>query len=974
LVSLVVSLRILSSLFLILAFALPAAAATYLVELRDHARSRFRSAHAKNVVHEYSLAFSGVAVELSPREAAEIRKLPDVVAVHEDHAIQRFEPVVSEVAAAEVVDARARVHASALPARGEGIVVAVIDSGVDATHPALRIAGGYDFAQGDDVPEDVDGHGTHVAGIIAANGADVVGVAPDVTLLIYKVVHHDGDGKESSVVAALERAMDPNGDGDPSDHVDVVNLSLGWEAGSDSVTSAAVDRATAAGIVVVAAAGNVGRTPAQVLAPGVAPTAITVANALTELEVIKESSRGPTPGTLAFKPDLAAPGENILSTALGGGLTTKSGTSMSSPHVAGVAALLLELHPDWTPADVKAALVSTTRAMSSTPLGRGAGFVDAQAAHQARSFVDASGLSFGVNGAKAGSFEATRAFTITNRSQTASTFNASAHGTPAGATVTITPSSFSLVPGASRSVSVRVTTNNGQLQYPSDRLMGGTIRLQSASGNVSVSWGLVRAARATVLYDGTIASYMITSKTSTRLPYRYAPGAMEMYVAPGETWDFAVISDDARIVFAEGVPVDDDARIELHAADASRTFTLDARDAAGVPLHSLTGHEAKVRIAIDGSSLGADMTNLGNVRDLHVSPHSSRVHLAALEAWVAPSQAYVVMHPELRGDGGLMNETAYRHARLRWTSPRGLRATPQIAYPSANSLSTIVLGNAVAASDTVDVYLTSRTVGDAFAAISFSAERDSLALLRATDEGIVSSSERTVAPSAHRAANGSTIAIGRGAAHPFGLASYVGAFGEARDAGRHWSLFDGAGSLVDHGTDEQAQIAPRYRYVATNNVVRGELDITYGTQTSDLVAPTFTSLRVLDANGNLAERLAVAEAGMLRFSAADFDVDYTTRAIRSEKTRVSYRAHGTLAWIPLPVAVESTESGSRSTLGHIPSGDLYRVDLADAASAASFIDLRIELEDAAGNRAIWTQTSAFAVGNVVTPPRRRAVR
>lgn len=960
---------------LILALALPASAETWFVELRDDARAQFRSELATKVVYEYSLAFNGVAVELSPEAANEIRKLPYVVAVHRDHAIERFEPVVHEVRTTTIVDARARVHASALPARGEGIVVAVIDSGIDATHPALRVAGGYDFAQNDPIPEDVDGHGTHVAGIIAANGADIVGVAPDATLLIYKVVHHDGDGKESSVVAALERAMDPNGDGDPSDHVDVVNLSLGWEAGPDSITARAVDRATAAGIVVVAAAGNSGRTPAQILAPAVAPTSIAVANAVTELEVIRQSSRGPTPGTLAFKPDVAAFGENILSTARGGGLTTKSGTSMSSPHVAGVAALLLELHPDWTPADVKAALVSTTRAMNSPPLARGAGFVDAQAAHEAKFFVDASGLSFGINGARTGTFDATRTFTITNRSQGAAAFSASALGTPVGATVTITPTTFSLAQGESRSVSVRLRTNNGELPFPTDTLTGGTIRLQSTAGNVAVPWGLVRTARATVTYDGTIASYLVSSPTRARLAYHYAPDAMEMYMEPGDTWDFTVISDDARIVIAEGVRVDDDARVELRAADATRTFTLDARNGAGVPLHTLAGHEVKMRMTLANSVIGGDMFNLGSVRDVRVSPHSSRVRFAPLEAWVSPSQAVVAMHPELSGNGSVLTETAYQHVRLRWPSPRAAYATPQIAYRSDNFLSTIVVGNGSAIEETVDVYLTSRNAIDAFAAISFAGERDSLALLRSTEDGIVNSADRTVSPSAHRAANGSEIAVGRGAAHPFGLATYVGAFGETRVAEKHWSLFDATGTLVAHGTNEQPQIAPRYRYVAGNNVLRGELDITYGTQTNDLVAPTFTSLRVLDANGDIAERLDIGEVGVLRFSAADLDVanDYTSRAMRPERTRVSYRAHGALAWIPLTSVIQDSESGSQTTLGHIPAGDLYRVDLASATATAAFIDLRIELEDAAGNRAIWSQTPAFAVGNAVMPPRRRAV-
>jgi subtilisin family serine protease len=957
-------------LVLSLFLTVPATAATYFVELREG--SHFRAAVATNVLHEYSLAFRGIAMELPDGSIETLRHHSDVIAIHKDHPIHRFEPVSTATASA-IIDARARVHASALPARGKGIVVAVIDSGIDATHPALNVAGGYDFAQNDPIPEDVEGHGTHVAGIIAANGAEIVGVAPEVTLLAYKVVHVNGDGKESSLVAALERAIDPNGDGDPADHVDVVNISLGWDAGPDSIGSRAVDAATAAGIVVVVAAGNERRTPAQVKAPGVAPTAITVANAVTETEVILESSRGPTPGTLAFKPDLAAPGENIVSTFRNGGLATLSGTSMASPHVAGAAALLRELHPDWSPADVKAALVSTTRAMNGQPFARGAGFIDVQAAHEARFVVDQSGLSFGVNGAKSGAFDATRTFTVSNRSQASTAFNATAQSTPAGAAVTITPSSFTLAPGTSRSVSVRVTTNNPDLAFPTDSLIGGTIRLQSAAATLGVPWGLVRTARATLIYDGAIATLFATSSTRPRQFYQYAPNAAEMYAPPGDQWDVVLLSDDARVHVAERVRIDDDEQLVMHAADANRTFTLDARDATGTPLHTLPQHTVALRMRIDGSSFGDDTLNLGNIHELRVTPHSSRFHFAPLETQLDASHAYGVMYPELSGDGATLTENTWQHTRLRWTLPQALRAAAHVAYESGgSSMSTIQL-DSVETGPVVDAYLSPRTSIGSFAALSFDGA-ESLALLRATSDGIAHGNGRTLPPVAYHAVNGSEIAIGRGAAHPFGLAAYLSGFGETRVAEQYWQLFDASGSLVASGTTETPQVQPRFRYVATNNVLRGELEVVFGDVANDLIAPTFTSLRVLDATGALTERLAAGEAGALRFSAADFAIDSSTRPTRPERTRVSYRIHGAGIWSPLQVVIEGSEPGSPSTLGHLPSGDIYRVDLSPASVTAGLVDLRIELEDAAGNRTTWTQSPAFAVGNAVAPPRRRAVR
>lgn len=959
--------------------AAKANAATYFVELRPESRAQFRRTMATNVVHDYSFAFSGVVMELSSKAAAELRKAPGVVAVHEDHRILPFEdaaPVTSAVAAQAIIDARARVNASALPARGQGITVAVLDSGI-GEHPALDIAGGYDFANDDPIPEDIHGHGTHVAGIIAANGADIVGVAPDVTLLIYKIIHVDGEGKESSLVAALDRAIDPNGDGDPSDHVDVVNISAGWNSGPDSIGSLAVDRATAAGIVVVVAAGNEYHSPAQVKAPGVAPTAITVANARTETEVMTPSSRGPVPGTLAFKPDLAAPGEGIVSTRRGGGTLTMNGTSQAAPHVAGIAALLLELHPNWTPADVKRALVSTTRPMNGPSLARGTGYVDAQAAHEARFFLDVPGLSFGVNGAKAGTFDATRTFSITNRSQTAATFNASAQNTPEHAQVTITPSSFSLAAGATREVSVRVVTDNANLVFTNDGLAGGTIRLQSPARTVNVPWGLVRAARATIAYDGVMTMLSGASKTIAKEPYRYGPGSAEVYTGkPGELWDFVMVSDDARVHVVERT-IENDEHIELRAADANRVFTLDARDASGTPLRDLPDHRALLRMTIDDSGLSSDLFSIGNVGEIRMAPYSSRVHFAPVQLQLEPSRAYVAMHPELNGDGGVLTETEFRHARLRWPVSYDRRMAAIVAYDVGSTAVSTVEPHSVGPLESVtDVYLTTRTSLGAFAAVGFSYSAETIGMLRATDDGIVSGNGRTLSPVAHRIANGAFVDLGRGPVYPFGTAAHLGTLNQTRDHRQRWSLFNAQGALVNSGIGNAPAFEPNYRYVATSDVLRGELAIAFGASPADLIAPTLTSMRVLDAQGALAERVDVGEAGVLRFSAADLDFsnDFSTKPTRPEKTRTFYRAHGASAWNPLQVVIEGADNGTPFSLGHVPAGDIYRVDLSAATAASAFIDLRIDIEDAAGNQSTWTQSSVFVVGDVVPPLRRRAVR
>src|SRR5262249_14447408 len=157
-----------------------------------------------------------------------------------------------------VSNADQRVNSLALPTRGEGMRVAVIDTGIDYTHPALgggfgpgyKVAGGYDFFNDDADPVDDNGHGTPEAGIIAADSHSLIGVAPRTTLYAFKVLGADGGGNSSDVIAGIEAAADPNGDGDPSDHLDVANLSLGGLGGADAPQSRAVDAAVAAGVVV----------------------------------------------------------------------------------------------------------------------------------------------------------------------------------------------------------------------------------------------------------------------------------------------------------------------------------------------------------------------------------------------------------------------------------------------------------------------------------------------------------------------------------------------------------------------------------------------------------------------------------------------------------------------------------------------------------------------------------------------------
>src|SRR3989338_3030272 len=249
------------------------------------------------------------------------------------------------------------------------IDVAVIDTGV-YHHSAYTVVSDIDFST-DGNPQDYYGHGTHVSGIIASNDATYKGVAPGTRIMNVKVLNQYGWGYESDVVAGIEYSVN-NG-------AEVISMSLGGYVypcdGTDAM-SLAVDSAVAKGKVVVVAAGNSGPDGNTILSPGCARDALTVGATDDSDAVVWFSSRGST-GDGRTKPDIVAPGYYITSTYLGNGFTTFSGTSMATPHVSGVVALMLGTNNTLTPADVKRVIQSTAINIGYDINSQGAGRVDA---------------------------------------------------------------------------------------------------------------------------------------------------------------------------------------------------------------------------------------------------------------------------------------------------------------------------------------------------------------------------------------------------------------------------------------------------------------------------------------------------------------------------------------------------------------------------------------------------------------------
>ncbi|MFJ8143911.1 S8 family peptidase [Streptomyces sp. NPDC096048] len=289
---------------------------------------------------------------------------------------------------------------------GKGVKIAVLDTGVDTTHPDLKnqVVASKNFSVSPDAT-DKYGHGTHVASIAAGTGAKAgatyKGVAPGAKLLNGKVLSDDGFGDDSGILAGMEWAA--------AQGADIVNLSLG---GGDTPEidplEAEVNKLSAEkGILFAIAAGNDGEFGDRTVgSPGSAAAALTVGAVDDGDKLASFSSTGPGLDG-AIKPDVTAPGVDITAASAKGsiiareegekpaGYVTISGTSMATPHVAGAAALLKQQHPDWTYAELKGALTGSAKGGKYTPFQQGSGRIQVDKAVKQTVLADPVSATFG---------------------------------------------------------------------------------------------------------------------------------------------------------------------------------------------------------------------------------------------------------------------------------------------------------------------------------------------------------------------------------------------------------------------------------------------------------------------------------------------------------------------------------------------------------------------------------------------------
>ncbi|HYI12040.1 MAG TPA: S8 family serine peptidase [Thermoanaerobaculia bacterium] len=1006
---------------------------TRVAELRNDL-ARLDGDEPARVGRTFSRVLFGAGVRVRREAISAIAKLPYVAAVH---VARQFE------VQGDGTDKSYRSYRShrsyQAQSFGTGITVAVLDTGIDYTHPALgggfgpgfKVVGGWDFANDDADPMDDYGHGTHVAGIIAAEGDGLLGVAPGVSLYAYKVIAGDGYATEEDVIAGIERTVDPDGNHDPSDRIDIVNMSLGGRASEDDPVVAAVERAIAAGVVFCIANGNTA-SYGYVLSPAFAPSAISVGAAMRDGTVAAFSTRGPS-YDYGIKPEVIAPGVDILSTVPGNKTMLASGTSMAAPYVAGIAALVKAQHPGWSPAELKAAVVSTARAVNEEVMVAGAGSVDVAAAAAVDTLASSAVLNFGQDVAKLEVWTSTRSVTLRNLSASQQVLTANVRGLRDGVAVVVTPGSVSLAPGASATVTVELKVTNAAVPAPRKGSLsyGGRIEWSGGAVPIGLPWAFVKGAYLSIRNpDGGFINALVIGESGMGGTGEFLDRARVFW--PLEQVDVVVASFGypTYVTVAEQVEVDGAPVVTTDVGSASLSVALDTTDENG---NAIAGggrecYEKHILSFPQGRRVGFMAQPQFRPLFTRLSPRI-RIYPAHTCGDVAASTMYMALHEPIAG----LEANAVSTSRPQWLR-QDVDFKPDV--PRSESMIGGVAMLRFAGPDSGFFYdggqfFLMRGTESRLRILytkSPGPEVDILMMLdwwgRCYDPGLghladcplldfifLYLNEQTataeneifldVSPMGYALPAGETMTFGESPVFPqvrfdFGrdawgmVGLWYGPLGERRlrdTINARAAVYDANGTLMGEGpvgfSVEGALPPGRYRvesvfpdlFIAG---LRGRATYTGWSDTTrgDYVLPLFTGLRIVDDQERQATIVDPDSRPSLLFSVADGirgKVIYLERVPPNEEaTRVEYRVHGTKGeWRPLPAMLTARHYRfSTYLIGGI--GTMYRVDLgALAAELRGPVDLRITVEDKAGNTSELKLEPAFSVGKM---PHRRSVR
>ena len=368
------------------------------IESSNISNSGLKSAKSITTVEaQYKIAINGFAIKTKKWVADKIAELNYVQGIYKNYSYQIDIDKNTELHVAN--DNQLNIEYT-----GKGIVVGIMDTGIDYMHPDLgggigleyKVISGKNLIDGGS-PLDNNGHGTHVAGIIAANGK-IKGVAPDAKLVSIKVADENGNSDSNKILQGIEYALNPDNNPLTDDAVDILNISMSGSVDAFGGMSEipAIDNAIKMGVICISSAGNTGPEYKTVRSPGIIPDVIAVGASDEFDKIAPFSSKGPSPSYLQLKPDISAPGVQVNSTWLNGAYEVKDGTSMAAPYISGACAVILEQHPDWTPEIIKACLMNNAKDIGFDAWSQGAGKMDLQKSLEASLISIPGSISLGL--------------------------------------------------------------------------------------------------------------------------------------------------------------------------------------------------------------------------------------------------------------------------------------------------------------------------------------------------------------------------------------------------------------------------------------------------------------------------------------------------------------------------------------------------------------------------------------------------
>jgi len=535
---------------------------------------------AKGYNRQFNYLYNGASLRVEKSKIPLLKKIKNIKKVHiiKNRVIHLVDsiPLINADQVWSVKDG------SDINVTGQGVKVAILDTGIDYTRAELggcfgdgcRVVGGYDYMNNDDDPMDDQGHGTHVAGIVAASG-DVQGIAPDTTLYAYKVC--DYDCPTDGIIAALEKALDPDGDPLSDDGVDIINMSLGGPGGLDDPLTVAVNELAAEDVLIVISAGNEGSGANTIASPGNAERALTVASTDKNDNIANYSSRGPILSDTYQKPEISAPGSDISSLAIGEGLISMSGTSMAAPHVSGAAALVKQRYPQLTGQEIKSLLVTSAIDINLPFSMVGSGRLNALAAVESEVVTSKNYLLFERLDRSQEQWVSQQSFDIKNLSQESITISLLVENDEAAISYSYGDSNELVIEaGTSTNVTIDVEVNTADLISVADLIHRANLVITSTDGKSTLPLLVFDALKLDWQSDKTPLSVWINSIEGNGDSLKEYTNQGGLFVSSGDYIISAVFDEPEKVswVINEVALKNEDVLVNINESDAENEIKV----------------------------------------------------------------------------------------------------------------------------------------------------------------------------------------------------------------------------------------------------------------------------------------------------------------------------------------------------------------------------------------------------------------